>query len=246
MPVLLTVNGVPPQKIGFLTSEQQHSIAAYASTDMSEKYDCRKSNWPKPLEPFAAAVREVADCFVNWGAAIDTEGYCFVHIKSDDLKKGATTFQPDANLHADSAAYPQSANRLSLRFLCVSSMPAAFLDLTKHTDMVATLDPYRRQPGGRVFRPSLLRQAEQNGDARHFSPWETVLFDSATPHLPQIAGQPHRRILLSGWIDTTLPQDWRARVASGDGPCLIPARTADLRAEVRRPGSPSSFHPEQL
>ena len=187
-----------------------------------ERYKYVSSLYPYPLMPFIDLTQTIIKRFQEWGATVKSDWGSHITLLTLDLKKGETTFTNDFNLHTDVMNAPSKLkheNKLYLRTLCVSSDTASFVDLTKQVDMMDTLDQHKSPENARVFNPDLLPEAlEAGGSIVTPECWDIIVFDGATPHLPKGATIANRRILMSGWIEMELPDDWKKRVQNNDGP----------------------------
>jgi hypothetical protein len=217
---LLTVNGIPPQIVGSLTVSEQNSISQYANCDRDNVYHQWQKNCVITLKPFAAIVAGAANSFVRWGSHIGEKSV--LRLRSSYLEIGGATFPGDCNLHSDTIDAQSKLREDGLiifRMLCVSSIPSEFINLTDQLNMDVVLDQHRIN-GGRFYETALLSLAESKGEVVRPNPWDVVVFDATTPHKPNAAKQPHRRILQQAWIEMQLPSDWQARVENGDAPKL--------------------------
>jgi len=146
MTELLTWNGISPQIIGSLNEQQRLCVLNYASHNKDERYENWQNDLIEPVQPFASFVATTADSFTRWGAEISVNR---LRLISSQLEVSEATFQgADTHLHGD-IAYAQSQKLeeeglLTLRMLCVSSIPAEFIDLTGRKDMRAILDQHRQ------------------------------------------------------------------------------------------------------
>jgi hypothetical protein len=85
--------------------------------------------------------------------------------------------------------------------------------------MGAILDEHRIDKS-RTHKPELLTLAQTQGKIIKPNPWDIIVFDAATPHLPVGMLQQGQRILQSAWIEMELPRDWETRARKGDVPQL--------------------------
>lgn len=228
MATLLTWNGIPPQIIGSVDEQHRLCVRSYADHNKDERYEEWQNNLIEPMQPFAFFAAATANSFTRWGAKI---GINNLRLISSQLEVGEATFQgADTHLHGD-IAYAQSQKLeeeglLTLRILCVSSVPADFVDLTGRKDMRTILNQHRQnnalneRNGGRLYERSLLNLAQETGEVVKPKPWDVIIFDGITPHLPQPASEPHRRIFQQAWIEMQLPRNWRTRIEIGDAPKL--------------------------
>jgi hypothetical protein len=230
MTTLLTWNGIPPQIIGSLDERHRFCVLNYASYNKDERYENWESDLIEPIQPFASFATPTVSSFTRWGARISSSR---LRLISSQLALGEAAFQgPDSHLHSD-IAYARSQKLeeeglLTLRMLCVSSIPAIFVNLTGRRNMSDILDQHRQNNtlyennGRRLYERSLLTLAQDSGEVVKPRPWDVIVFDGATPHLPQSAPEPHRRILQQAWIEMRLPNNWRTRVERGDVPKFQP------------------------
>lgn len=199
---------------------------SYAAQDKVDFYpDWHARDFAEASQPFATAIADTANSFIRWGARILDGSKNFILLRSEHVDIGGTTFGGiDFNLHSDfeTAASMLTERTITLRFLCVSSRPADFIDLTKQKDMGAILDRHRID-NGRFYQPELLTQAQEQRQVLSPNPWDIVLFDGLTPHNPMGAIHPNQRILQTSNVWMQLPPDWRERVKRGDAPKLQPA-----------------------
>jgi hypothetical protein len=228
MTTLLTWNGIPPQIIGSFTEQERQAVIAYAPEDANDQFRwAAKSQFGwrgvdiAPLQPFVSAVNDVAIHFMRWGAKpFSRNNKIGFYVKQ--LDEGETTFLADHYLHEDSryaATRLEKEDWLCIRLLAVSSIPADFIDLTGYEDRGALLKKYR-MGSTRGFDTQLLNLAQNEENVVTPNPWDIIVFDAATPHLPKGANEAHKRILFDTWIEMRLPANWRSRVKSGDVPQL--------------------------
>jgi hypothetical protein len=220
MTALLTLNGIPPRILGSLTEEQRKAVASYASSDRRESYDDWWQNGvAEPIRPFAKFVSGAVSGFVGWGATILNSNR--ISIISSQVGIGQSTFGGlDTKLHSDMRVALERLKEeryICLRLLCVSSAAATFIDLTDHENMESILDSYRID-NGRIYKTELLSLAQENGHSVNPKPWDVIVFDANTPHIPPGALESNQRVFQQAWIEMLLPPNWRPRLRSDDGP----------------------------
>lgn len=218
MTTLLTLNGIPPQVLAAFDEEAQESIIHSAWID---RHNC-ELRLPPP-EFLHDIVKPLVASFKSWGATVGPHSHASMLTTS--LRTGEFTFPDESQLHADNedAVIHLRHNLLSLRILAVSSDPARFIDATHLSGMNAVLNEYRETPGSRIFRPDFMRAAEGLGaQIITPAPWDIMVFDATTPHLPTHATYANYRIFLHAWIRLNLPANWRERIQEGDVPRWSP------------------------
>jgi hypothetical protein len=109
---------------------------------------------------------------------------------------------------------------ICLRLLCVSSAAATFIDLTDQENIESILDSHRIDDG-RIYKTELLSLSQKNGYAVSPKPWDVIVFDANTPHIPPGALQSNRRVFQQAWIEIQLPPDWRPRLRSDNRPLFM-------------------------
>lgn len=223
MIALLTLNGIPPRIIGSLTEEQRKFVASYASSDRRESYnDWQQNGVAEPIRPFAKFVSGAASSLIRWGASILKNNR--IGVISSQVGIGQSTFGGlDTNLHSDmrgASEWLREERIICLRLLCVSSAAATFIDLTDKENMESILDSYRIDDG-RIYNTELLSLSRENGCAVNPKPWDVIVFDANTPHIPPGALESNRRVFQQAWIEMQLPPDWRPRLRSDDRPLFM-------------------------
>ncbi len=223
MTALLTLNGIPPRILGSLTEEQRKAVASYASIDRRESYDDWWQNGvAEPIRPFAKFVSGAASSFVRWGATILNNNR--IGVISSQVGIGQSTYSGlDTNLHSDMRVALERLKEerfICLRLLCVSSAAATFIDLTDQENMESILDSHRID-NGRIYKTELLSLAQKNGHTVNPKPWDVIVFDGNTPHIPPGALESNQRVFQQAWIEMLLPPNWRPRLRSDDGPLFV-------------------------
>ncbi|TDX60618.1 hypothetical protein EDE12_11959 [Methylosinus sp. sav-2] len=223
MTSLLTLNGIPPRILGSLTEEQRKVVASYASSDRRESYnDWWQNGVPEPIRPFAKFVSGAAISFIRWGATILENNR--IGVISSQVGIGQSTFGGlDTNLHSDMRGASEQLREeriICLRLLCVSSAAATFIDLTDQENIESILDSHRIDDG-RIYKTELLSLSQKNGYAVSPKPWDVIVFDANTPHIPPGALQSNRRVFQQAWIEIQLPPDWRPRLRSDNRPLFM-------------------------
>ncbi|CAN2535984.1 hypothetical+protein [Methylocapsa aurea] len=223
MIALLTLNGIPPRILGSLTEEQRKVVASYASSDRRESYyDWWQNGVAEPIRPFAKFVSGAASSFIRWGATMLKNNR--IGVISSQVGIGQSTFGGlDTNLHSDiggASEWLREERIICLRLLCVSSAAATFIDLTDKENMESILDSHRIDDG-RIYKTELLSLSQKNGCVVNPKPWDVIVFDANTPHIPPGALESNRRVFQQAWIEMQLPPDWRPRLRSDDRPLFM-------------------------
>lgn len=225
MPDLLTLNGVPPQKILTPAMAQQQAIG-----ELTAPKDCYVSSQKNyaaqlaatPLEPLTTAYANTVRQYTAWGATIcGTNMFEFI---AQGLLKGQNIYT-NLQMHSDGEQALRrmwDENILVLRAYYTTSIPVDIVDLTGKANIAEICQQHLdyTKEGSDFYRPELLEWAKATGNVLQPQVGELWLYDGNTPHLPKAAIAPHRRGLAMGWTALKLPSDWQQRLKMGNVPRL--------------------------
>ena len=108
---------------------------------------------------------------------------------------------------------------ICLRLLCVSSAAATFIDLTDQENQESILDSHRID-NGRIYKTELLSLAQKNGHTVNPKPWDVIVFDGNTPHIPPGALNPIS-VFFSKRQDRNAVASNKVPRLSDDGPLFV-------------------------